>query len=87
MADAEEKEKKVAAGKKRVRGVSLVHCKGFFELLHTSANAKLNLFSYLVRAIEKAEREGQKAWQWDEEGRLPGGQRGRVCRGFNIREE
>ena len=68
MADAEEKEKKLAAAKKRVRSLSLVHSKSFFELSTTSELTYLILAIVLVRAIEEAEREGQKNRQWNEEG-------------------
>ena len=68
MADAEEKEKKLAAAKKRVGGLSLVHSKSSIELSITSEITNLILVTILVRAIEEAEREGQKIRQWNEEG-------------------
>jgi len=41
MADAEEREKKVAAAKKRVRGLSLLHSKTVSGLSKNKANRSL----------------------------------------------
>lgn len=58
MADAEEKEKKLVAAKKRVGGLSLVHSKSFFGLSSSPIAITLTLFDCPVRAIEEAKREG-----------------------------
>ena len=61
MADAEEKEKKLAAAKKRVGGLSLVHSKSFFGLSSSIVATKLTIFIIQFEQLKKQKEKGKKS--------------------------